>query len=87
MKVAVWDTYVTRATGVTMNFDIIVPENIIDEETIFGYGRDYLKSREMADYPLTASQCSFCHIEMATEQMVKDILEKGYHILELRNCR
>ncbi|MBX2901650.1 MAG: DUF2024 family protein [Cyclobacteriaceae bacterium] len=86
MKVAVWDTYVTRADGVVMNFDIIVPESITDEETIFGYGKAYLKSRGMHDYPLTASQCSFCHIEKANEHVVASIEAKGYHILELRNC-
>jgi hypothetical protein len=87
MNVAVWDTYVTRANGMVMNFDIIVPETVTDEEIIYGYGRAYLNSREIPDSPLTASQCSFCHIEKATLQMMQEINEKGYHILELRNCR
>lgn len=87
MKVAVWDTYVTRANGVIMNFDIIVPETMTDDETVFSYGQAYLKSCQMPNYPLTANQCSFCHIEKANEQMMQDIEEKGYHILELRNCK
>jgi len=31
MKVAVWDTYVTRKEGNIMHFDVIVPEEIKDE--------------------------------------------------------
>jgi len=30
MKVAVWDTYVTKKDGSVMHFDIIVPEEIIN---------------------------------------------------------
>lgn len=86
MKVAVWDTYVTKADGVIMNFDIIVPESETDAEVIFGYGHAYLKSRLIPEYRITANQCRFCHIESATEVMCEDIRKKGYHIVELRNC-
>jgi hypothetical protein len=86
MKVAVWDTYVTKADGVIMNFDIIVPESETDPEIIYGYGQDYLKSKEMNDYPLTSNHCTFCHVETATDVMLDDIKQKGYYILELKNC-
>ena len=34
MKVAVWDTYVTKKDGAVMHFDILAPEDIKDENTI-----------------------------------------------------
>jgi len=87
MKVAVWDTHVTRNDGVIMNFDIIVPETMTDEDTIYGYGRAYLKARKMPDYVLTSNQCSFCHFEKPTAQMLNGIQERGYFIIELKNCQ
>ena len=55
MKVAVWDTYVTKADGVVMNFDILVPETETDPEIIYGYGQDYLKSKAMENYLITSN--------------------------------
>ncbi|MBL7838784.1 MAG: DUF2024 family protein [Cyclobacteriaceae bacterium] len=86
MKVAVWDTYVTKADGVIMNFDIIVPESETDPEIIYGYGQDYLKSKAIQNYPITSNHCTFCHIETATEVMLANIKQKGYSIIELKNC-
>jgi hypothetical protein len=86
MKVAVWDTYVTKADGVIMNFDILVPESETNPEIIYGYGQAYLKSKAMQDYPITSNHCAFCHIETATDVMLDDIKQKGYSIIELRNC-
>ncbi|HAI19502.1 MAG TPA: DUF2024 domain-containing protein, partial [Xanthomarina gelatinilytica] len=43
MKVSVWDTYVQREDGEIMHFDILVPNLVTNEETIFNYGRTYLK--------------------------------------------
>ena len=45
MKVAVWDTYVTKKGGSVMHFDIIAPEEIKDPELIYGYGGDSLKTK------------------------------------------
>jgi hypothetical protein len=40
MRVAVYDTYVTRPDGRVMNFDILVPEGFADMEAIYGFGRE-----------------------------------------------
>ncbi|MFN3841560.1 MAG: DUF2024 family protein [Cyclobacteriaceae bacterium] len=87
MKVAVWDTYVTKPNGTVMNFDIIVPQSETNPEVIYGYGKAYLQSKAISDYPLTANQCAFCHFERATPAMEESIRQKGYFILELKNCR
>lgn len=86
MKVAVWDTYVTKPNGTIMNFDIIVPESEKNPEVIYRYGRAYLKSKTMPDYPITSNHCTFCHIEMANEAMIEGIKKQGFYILELKNC-
>lgn len=44
MKVAVWDTYVTKKDTTVMHFDILVPEEIKDATQIYQYGKEYLKN-------------------------------------------
>lgn len=87
MKVAVWDTYVTRDNRKVMNFDIIVPAIEQREEIIYGYGRQYLQTKSMPDNELSSRHCSFCHIEKATDVILESIREKGYHIVEIKNCQ
>ena len=86
MKVAVWDTYVTKDDGTIMHFDIIAPDKIREEQIIHTFGKNYLESKNQQDLPLTAKECKFCHIEEASEQMITDINSKGYHIIEMQNC-
>ncbi len=86
MKVAVWDTYVTKRDGTVMHFDIIVPESIKDEATVYAFGRQYLDSVNESGRPLAAKECRFCHLERATPEIEEAIKEKGYYILEMQNC-
>lgn len=87
MKVAVWDTYVTRQDGRVMNFDIMVPESETDDKIIYAYGRQYLATKGLEDHPLTTKECSYCHVEIATDTMIADIQKKGYSIVEIKNCQ
>ena len=86
MKISVWDTYVQRKDGHRMHFDILVPDDLKDEQTVFNYGMAYLKSKSLGITGLTAKECSFCHIEQATVEMAERIAKKGYDILEMENC-
>lgn len=86
MKVAVWDTYVTKRDGTIMHFDILAPDSVTDEKVIHSFGKDYLKSRNESARPLTAKECAFCHIEEATQQMLLSIEQKGYYIIEMQGC-
>lgn len=86
MKVSVWDTYVQREDGNLMHFDILVPSEITDEKTIFGYGRQYLKTKKFRTKDLSAKECQFCHIEHATHQIVGSIKNNGFYIIEMENC-
>lgn len=86
MQVAVWDTYVKKENGTVMNFDIMVPDSQQNEKVIYDYGKEYLQSKSIVKYELTSKECAFCHVEQATDEMIRHIEEKGYYILELRNC-
>ncbi len=87
MKVAVWDTYVTKKDGSVMHFDIIAPEEIKDTTIIYGYGTEYLISKRQEGQPLTSKQCRFCHIETVRPDWEAEIKQKGYFIIEMENCK
>ena len=61
MKVAVWDTYVRRADGLTMHFDILVPDTVQDAQKVYGYGDDYLGTKPFEAETVTTRQCRYCH--------------------------
>lgn len=86
MKVAVWDTYVTKEDGSIMNFDILVPKDFIDEAKIFEFGKEYLSKKAFKTGKLTAEECRLCHIEVAPDNVIADIERVGYSIIELKNC-
>ncbi len=86
MKVAVWDTYVTRDDGQRMHFDILVPSNMTDDDVIYNYGKTFLKSKPFKIGGLTSTECQFCHIEQATPDIVAQIEKEGYSIVEMENC-
>ena len=87
MKVAVWDTFVTKQDGTIMHFDIIAPEHIKDENTIHTFGKQYLQTKNQEGQPLTARECSFCHIEQASNEMLEAIEKQGYYIIEMEGCK
>ncbi len=86
MKVAVWDTYVTKNDGSIMHFDIIAPKEVIDTNVIFNYGKDYLITKNQAGQPLSSKECKFCHIETLKAHWEEAIKKKGYFIIEMENC-
>lgn len=86
MKVAVWDTYVTKKDGKVMHFDIIAPQELKDTATIYGYGKEYLKTKGQDGQPLSSNECKFCHIETVRSQWAEEIKQKGYFIFEMEHC-
>ncbi|MFZ1807342.1 MAG: DUF2024 family protein [Cyclobacteriaceae bacterium] len=86
MKVAVWDTYVTRDNDQRMHFDILVPSELKDENAIYNYGKTFMKSKPFKTGELTSTECQFCHIEQATPDVVAQIEKEGYAIVEMENC-
>lgn len=86
MKVSVWDTYVKREDGKLMHFDILVSNELKDEEIIFGYGKEFLKRKSFSTDQLSSKECTFCHIEQATDEMINQINSNGFFIIEMENC-
>lgn len=86
MKVAIWDTYVEKTDGTVMHFDIVVPDTLKDEEIIYNFGKQYLKMKGQQGSSLAAKECRFCHIETAPQNIVDDIEDYGYSIIEMENC-
>jgi hypothetical protein len=86
MKIAVWDTYVTRKDGKVMHFDILVDENLKNENQIFEYGKAYLKKIMQEGQPLTSKECNFCHIDKAPDEVEQQIINSGFAIIEMENC-
>lgn len=87
MRVSVFDTYVKRDDGRVMHFDILVSDTEKDLPKIYGFGKEFLKTRRQEGQPLDAKECRFCHIENATPEVEKSINEQGYYIIEMENCR
>jgi hypothetical protein len=86
MKVAVWDTYVTRKDGKIMHFDILVDENTNDANEVYEFGKKYLETVSQTGQPLTAKECRFCHIDKAPAEIENQIRENGFSIIEMENC-
>lgn len=86
MRVSVWDTYVKRADGKVMHFDILVPSTITNAHAIYNYGHKYLSSKPFQTKSLTSKECRFCHMETAPENIEEAILKEGYYIIEMENC-
>jgi len=86
MKVAVWDTFVTRKNGTIMHFDIIVPAELKDQKLIYNFGKEYLKAKNEESQPLAANECKFCHIETIKPNWEEAIKQNGYYIYEMENC-
>ncbi len=86
MKVAVWDTYVAKKDGSVMHFDIIAPQEIVETQVIYTYGREYLRTKGEEGQSLSSKECKFCHIETVKPDWEKEIEQKGYFIFEMENC-
>jgi Domain of unknown function (DUF2024) len=86
MKVAVFDTYVTKKDGTIMHFDIVVPQEVKDTNQVHAFGKAYLTAKGQAEQSLSSKECTFCHIGQASDKMVADINLQGFSIIEMEGC-
>ena len=86
MKIAVWDTYVTKKNGAIMHFDILAPVEIKDTAIIYNFGKNYLKTKGQEGQSLSSKECRYCHVESLRPQWEADIKKQGYFIIEMENC-
>ena len=85
MQISVWDTYVKRDDNKVMHFDILVPLNE-DASKVFSFGNIYLEEKPFKTNSLSVKECKLCHMKEATIEIIEDINNKGFSILELENC-
>lgn len=83
MKAAVWDSYIKKANGNVLHFDVVVHDSRSESTLVYKYADEYLKSKGIDEAEINIKNCQFCHIETLTEKMKFDIELKGYHIIEM----
>ena len=90
MRISVYDTYVQRADGRRMHFDILVPSEDSDQgsdrEQVLQYGRLYLKAKGVDPSSLKAEKCNYCHMESANPAVEEEIASTGFAIIEMEHC-
>ena len=83
MEISVYDTVFKKEDGTLLKFDILVPSSFTDLEKIYEFGNSYLKAENIsATNLISADECAFCHIEVATKAIENDIRQKGYSIFK-----
>lgn len=69
-----------------MHFDIIAPSSVTDTNTIYSFGRAYLKTKGQEGQPLTSKECRLCHTREVWPEWETAIKSQGYFILEMEGC-
>lgn len=85
MKISVYDTYVNKDDGSVMHFDILVESSKTLEDAL-AFGKEYLDLKGLGNSQLTAKECNYCHMEMASLEIENIVSTKGYYIIEMENC-
>jgi hypothetical protein len=83
MKAAVWDSYLKKANGNVLHFDVVVPDSSSETAIVYKYANEYLKSQGIDGAEINVKNCQFCHIETLTDRMRSDIESRGFHIIEM----
>lgn len=86
MRISVYDTYVQRPDGRRMHFDILVPSEVTDRETILRFGHTYLAAKGLQPAELKPEKCNYCHMESASPEVEQEITESGFAIIEMEHC-
>ena len=83
MKAAVWDSYIKKANGNVLHFDVVVPDSSSETAIVYKYAYEYLKSKSIGGAEINVKNCQYCHIESITDTIRNDIESKGFHIIEM----
>lgn len=85
MEVEIHDTYVKNKKGDQMHFDVAVEKGKGNEYAVES-AKKWLESIGEKDAKITSEECSFCHVQGAEKDEVKEIQDKGYAIIKMANC-
>ena len=84
MKVHVFDTHVTTASGNYYHFDVLVSDETAGRAT--EYAEMYMKKLGLIDTEIKQKRCDFCHSELANPTVQDAILAHGYYIVPMQGC-
>lgn len=83
MEISVYDTVFKKEDGSMLKFDILVPSNVTNLQKIYEYGNTFLKAEKIiATNLISADECVFCHVEVATKNIEEDIKQNGFSIFK-----
>ncbi len=84
MLTYVYDTYVKTKDGRLMHFDVIIDKK--DDAKAIEYAKEWLNSIGEKDVKISSKECQFCHSEVASPEIEKEIKNKGYYIYKMEGC-
>ena len=86
MHVNVFDTHVRTRDGRYLHFDVLTNGGDQAQAQARQYANDWLASRGVQAADIAASECLFCHSEVANPQVAGVIGQQGYSIIPLQGC-
>lgn len=84
MNIDVYDTYVHTSEGDLLHFDFLLPSGKGGMAT--QHAKEWLQSIGGHPEEVSLDKCSYCHTETATLEMVRQIHERGYFIIQIEGC-
>ncbi|BAN48837.1 DUF2024 family protein [Metapseudomonas resinovorans] len=84
MHVKVFDTHVRTRDGRYLHFDVLT--NGGDQAQASRFAGEWLTSQGVQGADIAASECLFCHSEIANAQVEANIARQGYSIIPLQGC-
>ena len=85
MDIHVYDTYVKAKDGHTMHFDVFTA--VKDDQKAIEFAKKWLASIGEGEALVTNKECSFCHIQGASDQVIEAINKDGYFIYKMEGCK
>lgn len=85
MDIHVYDTYVKAKDGHTMHFDVFTA--VKDDQKAIEFAKKWLASIGEGEALVTSKECSFCHIQGASDQVIEAINKDGYFIYKMEGCK
>jgi len=85
MDIHVYDTYVKAKDGHTMHFDVFTA--VKDANKAIEFAKKWLTSIGEDEAHITSKECSFCHIQRASTDVIEAINQDGYFIYKMEGCQ
>lgn len=84
MQIHVYDTYVKAKDGHVMHFDVFT--SVKDDQKAIEYAKQWLKSIGETEATVTTKECSFCHTQGSSPDILEEIQKNGFYIYKMEGC-